>query len=285
MELISEICTNNKTKAMTTSFNYNKKTRATYFIVGFTASITVLSVLALHSFFLQFEKMILDFADHHYFLMAFATFLTSMYCLKGYLETNTPMSLKTLKKKTIYFIVGLTISITILSGILLHISLLQFEIFILEFTAHHYFLMAFAATLTTMLCLKGYLNTSLYLKNTKTKNKHQVNNQINSNLITQESFNAPIENTTTTIDKEKISQLIFPNHDVLNNMDEILTRKKNLQQAMILGNIYKQKVRIVFRDIYSQKTTETTIWYADASYVTLKGGVAIPLKSIIRIEI
>ena len=270
---------------MDTSINYKHKTKATYFIIGLTASATLLTVLALHSLFLQLEVMLLDFADHHYFLMAFTTFLASMYFLKGYLDTNTPINIKTLRKKTIYFIIGLTISITVLSVILLHISLLQFEIFILDFTAHHYFLIAFASTLATMFCLKGYLNTRLYFKTTKNVSGNLTKSVSKSNFKTSDTFTSSIKERTILIDKEKINTIIFPSYDVLDRIDEIESREKELKKAMTLGNIYKQKVKIVFRDINSQKTTETTIWNADSGHVTLKGGVILPLKSIIRIEI
>ena len=45
-----------------------------------------------------------------------------------------------------------------------------------------------------------------------------------------------------TIEKEKISELIFPDKEVLKTIDDFSKRKSEIHRAMLLGNKYKGKV-------------------------------------------
>jgi hypothetical protein len=87
------------------------------------------------------------------------------------------------------------------------------------------------------------------------------------------------------INKENISGLHFSGHDVLSTPDEIKERKSSAQVALLLGNNYKSKVKIIFEDSISIKQVETTIWGLTDMHVILKGGITIPLYSIYRIDI
>lgn len=80
--------------------------------------------------------------------------------------------------------------------------------------------------------------------------------------------------------KEDLGSITFINSDVLQTAEERKERYSKLQRAMILGNGYKGKVRIIFETTSGSKAVETTIWQATEDNVMLKGGIRIPIKSI-----
>ena len=87
------------------------------------------------------------------------------------------------------------------------------------------------------------------------------------------------------IEKENLGSLSFMPHDVLLASDDLKQRENDLNNALKLGNTYKHKVKIYFRDIESNKHLETTIWQLDEQNITLKSGIILPIKSIYKVEI
>jgi hypothetical protein len=85
------------------------------------------------------------------------------------------------------------------------------------------------------------------------------------------------------IDKEIIASLNFPKSDVLEDKDEIISRKNELDRALSLGNLEHVKIKIYFEDDKSKKMVETTIWGVTDSRVILKQGVVIPVNRIHKI--
>jgi hypothetical protein len=85
---------------------------------------------------------------------------------------------------------------------------------------------------------------------------------------------------TPLIKKENISKLSFPFSDVLSSSDEKHLRLEKLKTAMILGNGFKHKVKIVFRDTHLKQMVETTLWFVSEKHVTLKSGVVMPVGCI-----
>jgi hypothetical protein len=85
------------------------------------------------------------------------------------------------------------------------------------------------------------------------------------------------------IDKEIIASLNFPKSDVLEDKDEITSRKNELDRALSLGNLEHVKIKIYFEDDKSKKMVETTIWGVTDSRVILKQGVVIPVNRIHKI--
>ena len=83
--------------------------------------------------------------------------------------------------------------------------------------------------------------------------------------------------------KEEISNLKFPNTDVLNTPDEIKNRKYDLDRAMSLGNLDQVKMKIYFEDDESPKVVDTTVWATTESSVVLKSGTYIPIRRIYKI--
>lgn len=83
------------------------------------------------------------------------------------------------------------------------------------------------------------------------------------------------------IPKEEVKQYKFVKADV---RDVEVTRER-LQRAMRLGNEFKGKSQITFVTTKGLKKIETTIWSATDKYIQIKGGVSIPVSSIIRLEL
>lgn len=84
------------------------------------------------------------------------------------------------------------------------------------------------------------------------------------------------------IEKEAISELHFPEIDVLEDKDEIKRRNSDLDRALTLGNLEHSKIRIYFEDDSSKKVVETTIWGVTDKRVILKQGVVIPINRIYK---
>ena len=86
-----------------------------------------------------------------------------------------------------------------------------------------------------------------------------------------------------SIEKSDLQKIRFTKIEVLENEEEKMNRKINLQKALQLGNLYKQKVSIYFENEGSKKHTHATVWHVDDKNVCLKGGAFIPVHSIYKI--
>ncbi|MFP4090871.1 MAG: hypothetical protein ACLFUB_19350 [Cyclobacteriaceae bacterium] len=85
--------------------------------------------------------------------------------------------------------------------------------------------------------------------------------------------------------KEQLTSSNFIKNDVLSSPDDRAYRKFQLQRALTLGNLYRAKVSIKFRNEYGEsRKVETTIWSVFENYVGLKGGRLIPIHAIEEIE-
>lgn len=87
------------------------------------------------------------------------------------------------------------------------------------------------------------------------------------------------------IAKENVKNFRFSATEVLKGELERVYRLFSLQRAERLGNSFKGKVRIFFRtDDNQTKAVDTTVWSATEEYVSLKGGISIPVRSILGVE-
>lgn len=85
--------------------------------------------------------------------------------------------------------------------------------------------------------------------------------------------------------KEQLTDFRFAQNDVLTSPEDRAYRKYQLQRALTLGNLYRAKVSIRFRDGHGKVCkVETTIWSVFEKYVGLKGGRLIPIHAIEEIE-
>ncbi|MGY6521557.1 MAG: hypothetical protein ACXIUD_07505 [Mongoliitalea sp.] len=91
--------------------------------------------------------------------------------------------------------------------------------------------------------------------------------------------------TIENIEKELITQLRFSKSEVLESAEAIKKREFDLNRALALGNLLKNKVDITFQDA-DQRTyrVHTTIWAVGSDFVCLKADICIPIKSILEIE-
>lgn len=90
---------------------------------------------------------------------------------------------------------------------------------------------------------------------------------------------------TTKIEKENLDQIQFLDKEVLSDKISIKERKINLNRALILGNAYRRKVKIIFSTSDGLRQVETTIWAVTEENVILKGGRLIPIKSVNKVRI
>ena len=60
--------------------------------------------------------------------------------------------------------------------------------------------------------------------------------------------------------------------------------RKELTYAMRLGNEFKGKTNITFETTQGPCSVDTTVWSVTDNYLQLKGGLTIPLKSIIEVH-
>jgi ssRNA-specific RNase YbeY (16S rRNA maturation enzyme) len=61
------------------------------------------------------------------------------------------------------------------------------------------------------------------------------------------------------------------------------TLSKKLMDAMKMGNNDHRKVEIIFCDDEGLKKVNTTIWATEGEFISLKGGVWIPVSRIVDI--
>jgi hypothetical protein len=87
------------------------------------------------------------------------------------------------------------------------------------------------------------------------------------------------------IEKERIPELHFNKQEVLTNDQDKRDRGRLLHMAMLLGNGYKNKVKIIFNSITGTSSVETTIWATTDQNVILKGGIFIPICCIMQVVI
>lgn len=89
----------------------------------------------------------------------------------------------------------------------------------------------------------------------------------------------------SSVQKEEVNQLNFPNEEVLLSTDAIEKRRKDLEQAVVLGNTYKGKTKIVFESHDGVKQIDTHIWGLTDKRVILKQGIVIPIHRIREVKL
>lgn len=85
--------------------------------------------------------------------------------------------------------------------------------------------------------------------------------------------------------KERLHLHQFAEDEVINNETDKRRRSLALIRAMRLGNLFKNKVSIYFRDSLNRLIrVHTTIWGVTQRDVILKKGTLIPIHSIEHID-
>ncbi len=92
-----------------------------------------------------------------------------------------------------------------------------------------------------------------------------------------ESLSVPVE----IIQKEDLGGFTY--HEKI-QIEQQKDLSGKLDEAMKLGNSFQTKVAIIFQCDQGVKRVDTTVWSKGDQFVTLKGGVWIPISHILRIE-
>ena len=82
------------------------------------------------------------------------------------------------------------------------------------------------------------------------------------------------------IAKENLDDYHFLNHEVLETETEIEMRRKLLEEAMLLGNSEKQKVKLILETTEGLIMVETTVWETSDTHIELKRAQDIPICCI-----
>ncbi|HSF52404.1 MAG TPA: hypothetical protein VLA71_01560 [Algoriphagus sp.] len=91
--------------------------------------------------------------------------------------------------------------------------------------------------------------------------------------------------TIVIIQKENIPQLSFAKKEVISDPEERNKRMVDLYRSQTLGNLLQTKVKITFETSDEQTyQVDTTVWAVGNSFVSLKGGVYLPIHSILQVD-
>ncbi|CAM1344460.1 hypothetical protein [Tenacibaculum amylolyticum] len=90
-----------------------------------------------------------------------------------------------------------------------------------------------------------------------------------------------LHSNVKTVEKEQIKFLTFPKNEILEKRKDQANRSLELQRALALGNLERQKVKITFVDDDGYKRVETTVWGVTDKSVILKQATLIPLQRIV----
>jgi len=151
-----------------------------------------------------------------------------------------------------------------------------------DFASHHVFITLFVSLSLIALCFKflhEYLKTnSVTWAGINTYDYYKINSLKGrwKQRLARLNRRVAVERMNKSND-EQLS-------DVLSHPDERSKRYRDLLNAMSLGNNFKHKVKLHLMNKSKTEVIEATVWYANATHVTLKGGRIIPVKIILRVE-
>lgn len=92
-------------------------------------------------------------------------------------------------------------------------------------------------------------------------------------------------NTIVMIPKEQIPTLSFGKKEVITDAEKRNERMHSLYRSQTLGNLLQTKVKITFEAADEQVyLVDTTVWAVGDNFVSLKGGIYIPIHSILHVN-
>jgi hypothetical protein len=100
-------------------------------------------------------------------------------------------------------------------------------------------------------------------------------------------FYLPTDESVETIDREQLTQLEFVHDDVLAHHPEAQQRRRaDAERAARLTNANQTKSTIFFRTADGHtKRVRAMVLTAHAQYLTLKGDINLPLRSVLGFEL
>jgi len=187
---------------------------------------------------------------------------------------------------SVWIPIALLCAFVIFVAIALHITPSHIISLIEDFATHHFILMTMVVFFITLLTLRNYYkkhNITNPVRNLKRRKKAEAKmnfvNQVKSKISLEYQI---IKSHFVGI--YEIESLTFAEKDVLTDDESKAKRFIDLTKAMKLGNSYKVKVKIYFKDSVSNKHLYTSVWFVSSSHVTLKHGMVIPIKSIYQVK-
>ncbi len=85
---------------------------------------------------------------------------------------------------------------------------------------------------------------------------------------------------------ENLSGVRFARQEVLEDNMRIHNRTYNLRRAVLLGNLYKRKVMLKIRTVEGiVRNVEARVWAMGSEYISLRGGLSVPIKSVEDVEL
>ena len=87
------------------------------------------------------------------------------------------------------------------------------------------------------------------------------------------------------IEKEQLNTCKFERPVYHYSDHESRERNRKLYLAMLMGNNFHSKVKIVFNTIEGYREIFTTVWATTEKFILLKGGTFIPIDSIAYVEL
>lgn len=192
------------------------------------------------------------------------------------------------KAKAFLGTVGILATLVFITCIVFHITPSVLADSILNFALYHYFLIGLISFTMAVSCWKIYtsLDEKIEARHQKIKTPY-TRIQRKKTIMVKKIRNLyfkKAQDESLFIKPEEVSALKFTNEDVLKDEKLRVERQRDLQKAMVLGNSFKQKVILLFKDYNSNKHLMTTVWHSSSEYISLKGGIVLPVKSIYKIE-
>ena len=91
--------------------------------------------------------------------------------------------------------------------------------------------------------------------------------------------------TVEIVEKEDLGTMRFAHEDVLTDQFARQRRRVDADRATTLGNAYHGKLEIYFQLADgTAKRVATTVWAADSDHLTLKSGLALPLRAVLGFD-
>ncbi|HLP19335.1 MAG TPA: hypothetical protein VK174_03505 [Chitinophagales bacterium] len=92
-------------------------------------------------------------------------------------------------------------------------------------------------------------------------------------------------NRIRKIEKDQLKECAFQKPNDTHTDFEMRERNRRLYLAMLMGNNYESRVKIVFNTLEGYREIFTTVWATTEKYILLKGGSYIPLEAISYVEL
>ena len=85
------------------------------------------------------------------------------------------------------------------------------------------------------------------------------------------------------IEQTELLRVSFKNEDTMYIQEQLKSRDQKLYMAMLMGNNYYENVRILFSTEDGEREIVSRIWARTDKFIVLKGGMFIPIGSVIDI--